>query len=161
MAPTRTNINNGRGGILNPETGAADGKIPYKPEWEAKSADAAKNHMFDEPYAHCLPSGVPTNFGIQMGFQIVHDKTALVFAWDTAEASRVIYTDDRKHVPANVKLYQGDSVGHWEGDVLVVDTTSQATGWWDASGAVHSDAVHVVEKFTPMDSNTIVYEALV
>ena len=55
----KTNINNGRGGIINPETGAADAKIPYKPEWEAKSADTAKNHMFDEPYAHCLPAGVP------------------------------------------------------------------------------------------------------
>jgi hypothetical protein len=160
-AATRTNINNGRGGILNPETGMPDGKIPYNAEWEAKSADTAKNRMFDEPYAHCLPAGVPTNFGIQMGFQAVHDKNAIVFGWDTAEASRVIYLDGRQHVHPSIKLYQGDSIGHWEGDVLVVDTTSQAAGWWDASGAVHSDAVHVVEKFTMTDSNNISYEALV
>src|SRR5206468_12298996 len=51
MSATKTNINNGRGGILNPETGAADGKIPYNAEWEAKAADTAKSHMFDEPYA--------------------------------------------------------------------------------------------------------------
>jgi hypothetical protein len=158
---TKTNINNGRGRILNPETGADDGRIPYNKEWEAKVADTMKNRMFDEPYAHCLPAGVPTNFGIQMGFQIVHDKTALVFGWDTAEASRVIYTDGRKHVPANIKLYQGDSVGHWEGDVLVVDTTSQAAGWFDATGNIHSDQIHVVEKFTPVDANTINYEAVV
>src|SRR5882672_1961228 len=61
MAATKTNINNGRGGILNPEkknedgTLAADGKIPYNAEWEAKAADTNKNHMFDEPYTHCLP----------------------------------------------------------------------------------------------------------
>ena len=161
MAATKTNINNGRGGIINPDTGNADGKIPYNAEWEAKSADTAKNHMFDEPYAHCLLAGVPTNFGIQMGFQAVHDKNAVVFAWDTAGAIRAINLDNRKHVPANIRLYQGDSIGHWEGDVLVVDTTSQSAGWWDASGAVHSDAIHVVEKFTAKDSNTIAYEALV
>jgi hypothetical protein len=167
MAATKTNINNGRGGILNPDkknedgTIATDGKIPYNAEWEAKAADEAKNHMFNEPYTHCLPAGVPTNFGIQMGFQAVQDKNAIVFAWDTAGATRVINLDDRKHVPANIKLYQGDSIGHWEGDVLVVDTTSQAAGWWDASGAVHSDQIHVVEKFTFKDSNNIYYEALV
>ena len=139
----------------------ADGKIPYNPEWEAKAADTTKNHMFDEPYAHCLLAGVPTNFGIQMGFQAVQDKNAIVFAWDTAGATRIIYTDNRQHVPANIKLYQGDSIGHWEGDTLVVDTTSQAAGWWDANGAVHSDAIHVVEKFTAKDANNIAYEALV
>src|SRR5215510_1780405 len=163
MAATKTNINSGQPnmGIINPETGMPGGKIPYNAEWQAKAEDTAKNHMFDEPYTHCVPAGVPTNFGIQMGFQAVQDKNAIVFAWDTAGATRIIYLDDRKHVPANIRLYQGDSIGHWEGDTLVVDTTSQAAGWWDASGAVHSDAVHVVEKFTFKDANNIVYEAVV
>jgi hypothetical protein len=56
--------------------------------------------MFNEPYTHCLPAGVPTNFGIQMGFQAVQDKNAIVFGWDTAGATRVIYLDpNRKHLP--------------------------------------------------------------
>jgi len=166
MATTKTNLQT-QGRIINPDkknedgTFATDGKIPYNAEWEAKAADTAKNRMYDEPYTHCLLAGVPTNFGIQMGFQAVQDKSAIVFAWDTAGATRVIYLDDRKHVPASIKLYQGDSIGHWEGDTLVVDTTNQAAGWWDASGAVHSDATHVVEKFTFKDANNIVYEALV
>src|SRR6185369_10392412 len=152
MAATKTNINSGRGGIINPDkrnddgTFAADGKIPYNAEWEAKAADTAKNHMFDEPYAHCLPAGVPTNFGIQMGFQAVQDKNAVVFGWDTGGATRVIYLDGRKHLHPSVKLYQGDSIGKFEGDVLTVDTTNQMAGWWDANGAVHSDQVHVAEK---------------
>jgi len=166
MATTKTNLQT-QGRIINPDkknedgTFATDGKIPYNAEWEAKAADTAKNRMYDEPYTHCLLAGVPTNFGIQMGFQAVQDKNAIVFAWDTAGATRVIHLDDRKHIPANIKLYQGDSIGHWEGDTLVVDTTNQAAGWWDASGAVHSDATHVVEKFTFKDANNIVYEALV
>ena len=158
---TKTNINNGRGGILNPETGAADGKIPYNAEWEAKAASENKNQMYNEPYTHCLPAGVPTNFGIQMGFQAVQDKNAVVFGWDTGGATRVIYLDGRKHLHPSVKLYQGDSVGKFEGDVLTVDTTNQMAGWWDANGAVHSDQVHVAEKFTFKDANTIAYEAVV
>jgi len=147
--------------VILDDAGGKTGKIPYNPEWEAKAADTAKNHMFDEPYAHCLPAGVPTNFGIQMGFQVVQGKDSLAFAWDTVGGTRVIYFDDRKHIPASIKLYQGDSVGHWEGDTLVVDTTSIAAGWWDASGAVHSNASHVVERFTPTDANNINYEATV
>jgi hypothetical protein len=166
MSTTKTNIQT-QGRIINPDkknddgTFATDGKVPYNAEWEAKAAEELKSHMFNEPYTHCLPAGVPTNFGIQMGFQAVQDKTAVVFAWDTAGATRVIYLDNRQHVPANIRLYQGDSIGHWEGDVLVVDTTSQAAGWWDANGAVHSDAMHVVERFNFKDANNIYYEALV
>ena len=161
-AATTTDINGGRGGTILDEAGVTKGaKIPYNAEWEAKTADTKKNHMFDEPYAHCLPAGVPTNFGIQMGFQVVQGANSIAFAWDTVGGTRLIYTDDRKHISANVKLYQGDSFGHWEGDTLVVDTSSIAAGWWDASGAVHSDASHVVERFTMMDSNLILYEATV
>jgi hypothetical protein len=161
--PTRTNINSGAAnmGIVNPETGMPGAKIPYKPEWEAKSVNENKNHLYNEPYTHCLPAGVPTNFGIQMGFQAVQDKNAIVFGWDTGGATRVIYLDGRKHIHPSIKLYQGDSIGKFEGDVLTVDTTNQMAGWWDATGAVHSDQVHVVEKFTFRDSNTIAYEAVV
>jgi hypothetical protein len=158
---TKTNINSGRGGILNPDTGAADGKIPYNAEWQAKADNETKNHMYNEPYTHCLPAGVPTNFGIQMGFQAVQDKNAVVFSWDTAGATRVIYLDGRKHIPANIRLYQGDSIGKFEGDVLTADTTNLMAGWWDANGAIHSDQTHVVEKFTFSDSNTIAYQAVV
>lgn len=158
---TKTNINSGRGGILNPDTGAADGKIPYNAEWQAKADNETKNHMYNEPYTHCLPAGVPTNFGIQMGFQAVQDKNAIVFGWDTAGATRVIYLDGRKHIPANIRLYQGDSIGKFEGDVLTVETRNLMAGWWDANGAIHSDQSTVVEKFTFQDSNTIKYEAVV
>src|SRR5262249_58456291 len=114
--------NNGRGGIINPDTGAADGKIPYNAEWEAKAADTTKNHMYDEPYAHCLPAGVPTNFGIQMGFQAVQDKNSIVYAWDTAGATRIIYTDYRKHDSPNHPLSHSDSGGNPARATLHIDS---------------------------------------
>jgi hypothetical protein len=59
-------------------------------------------------------------------------------------------------------LFQGDPVGHWEGDTLVVDTTNQSTKtWFDTSGNFKTDALHVTEKFIPQDANTIVYEATI
>src|SRR5688572_8803381 len=161
-AGVKTDINNGRGGILNPETGDTTGRIPYNAEWDAKQKTERAGHLYNEPYTHCLPAGVPTNFGIQMGFQAVHDKNAIVFGWDTGGATRIIYLDpNRTHLRPGVKLYQGDSIGKWEGDVLVVETKNQMAGWWDAVGSVHSDQVHVIEKFTFRDSNTIGYEAVV
>ncbi len=75
---------------------------------------------------------------------------------------RVIPTDSRPHIDANIKLFQGDPVGHWEGDTLVVDTTNQNTKtWFDTSGNFKTEALHVTEKFIPQDANTIVYEVTV
>jgi hypothetical protein len=73
---------------------------------------------------------------------------------------RIIPTDNRPHIDAKVRLFQGDPVGHWEGDTLVVDTTNQNTKtWFDTSGNFKTEALHITEKFIPQDANTIVYEA--
>lgn len=156
---TRTNIEGARGGIVEP----AGNLIPYKPEWRAKAEEMRARGMFNEPEAHCLPGGVPRNFGLQMGFQLVQGNDHLALAWDTVGAVRLIYFDaGRKHVPTEARTHQGDSIGRWEGDTLVVETTSQVGHtWFDVEGHVHSDQLHVVERFTPVDANLIQYEALV
>ena len=94
-------------------------------------------------------------------YQIYQTRDYVAILVEMIHDVRIIPLDGRPHLPSSVRLWMGDSIGHWEGDTLVVDTTSQAAGWWDASGAVHSDAVHVVEKFTFKDANTIGYEAVV
>jgi hypothetical protein len=156
---TRTNLPTARGAIVEP----AGVGIPYKPEWAEKSRQMRATGMFNEPEAHCLPGGVPRNFGLQMGFQLVHGNDHLAFAWDTVGATRLIYIDEnRRHVPAEARMHQGDSVAKWDGDVLVVDTTSQVGHtWFDVEGNIHSDQLHVVERFNPVDANTIQYEAVV
>jgi hypothetical protein len=83
-------------------------------------------------------------------------------AWDFMNAFRIIPTDGRPHIPAPVKLFQGDSVGRWENGVLVIDTTNQNDRTWlDTAGNIHSDAIHVVERLTLADANTIRYEATI
>ncbi len=139
-----------------------DGKIPYKPEARAKQQDILMNHMADEPELHCYQSGVPHSESNQFGVQIIQTPGYFVQLSEFMHTVRVIPTDGRAHIDANIKLFQGDPVGHWEGDTLVVDTTNQNTKtWFDTSGNFKTDALHVTEKFIPQDANTIVYEVTI
>jgi hypothetical protein len=148
-----------KGPIVDPP----DGVLPYKPEALAKAQELLTTKMYLEPEAHCYMSGVPHQNYVQFGFQIVQNPTYLVMLWEFMHSYRIIPTDNRPHaVPKDAKLFNGDSVGHWEGDVLVVDVTNQ-TGktWYDLAGNFQSDKVHVVERFIPVDENTVNYEATI
>jgi len=140
----------------------ADGKIPYKPEARAKQQDILEHHMADEPELHCYQSGVPHSESNQFGVQIIQTPGYFVQLSEFMHTVRIIPTDNRPHIDPKIKLFQGDPVGHWEGDTLVVDTTNQDTRtWFDTSGNFKTDALHVTEKFIPQDANTIIYEVTV
>ncbi len=148
----------GKGAVVDP----ADGLIPYQPWAAAKAKDTFENHLAEEPELHCYESGVPKQLYVQFGFQIFQPANYVVLTWEFMHAVRIIPTDGRPHIPASIKLFQGDSVGHWEGDTLVVDTTNlNDRTWYDTVGNFHSDVEHVVERFTPVDTTTINYEATV
>jgi hypothetical protein len=139
-----------------------DGKIPYKPEARAKQQDILQRHMADEPELHCYQSGVPHSESNQFGVQIIQTPGYFVQLSEFMHTVRIIPTDNRPHIDPKVKLFQGDPVGRWEGDTLVVDTTNQDTRtWFDTSGNFKTDALHVTEKFIPQDANTIVYEVTI
>ena len=139
-----------------------DSRIPYQPEFAAKAKDTATNRMYEEPELHCFLSGVPNQMYRQFGFQIVLNPEMMLMSWDFMNGYRFVHLDGRPHLPAAIKLFQGDSIGRWEGDTLVVDTTNQNDRTWlDAVGNIHSDVIHVVERFTPVDANTITYEAVI
>jgi hypothetical protein len=150
------------GGRANSIVDPADGKVPYTVAARAKSDDLIANGMYHEPELHCFMSGVPHNMWVQFGQQTLQTKDYIVFNWEFMHSRRIIPLDGRPHQitsPA-VKLFQGESVGHWEGDTLVVDTTNQNDKtWFDTSGHYKPEDVHVVERFTMTDSNTIEYEA--
>jgi hypothetical protein len=83
---------------------------------------------------------------------------AIVSEW--AHVSRLIPTDGSAHVGKSIRLYMGDSRGHWEGNTLVIDTTNLTDETWlDVVGDFHSEALHVVERLTMMDADAILYEA--
>jgi hypothetical protein len=149
----------GDGAIIDPP----DGLIPYQPWAAEKAKDNFEHHLADEPELHCYESGLPNQMYRQFGFQILQPAGYVVMNWEFMHAVRIIPTDNRSHVlPPSKKLFQGDSVGHWDGDTLIVDTTNlNDRTWLDSAGNIHSDQMHVVERFTMVNDRTINYEATV
>jgi hypothetical protein len=141
-----------------------DHKIPYTPAAAAiKSRRLANRHNPDlqarDPIFRCLLAGSP-RFEFLQPFRIIQNPGYVLFLYQYEHAFRVISLDGRPHIDPNIKLWKGDSRGHWEGNTLVVDVTNNnALTWLDQAGAYHSDALHVVERFTFVDANTINYEA--
>ena len=149
----------GRGGfIVDPP----DGKMPMQP-WavEEKVSRNLTERGYDDPTAHCFPAGVPRSMYVPEGIQIVQTPQYVVFLHERV-AWRIVPLDGRKHLPDTMRLWQGDSVGHWEGDTLVIDTTNMnGKTWLNEGGEIVSYAEHVVERFTPVDADTLNYEATI
>jgi hypothetical protein len=146
----------GQGAIVDPP----DGLIPYQPWAAEKAKENFEHHLADEPELHCFESNQMYR---QFGFQILEPAGYIVMNWEFMHSYRIIPTDNRPHtVPASTKLFQGDSVGHWEGDTFVVDTTNfNDRTWLDSAGNIHTDQMHVVERFTMVNDRTINYEATI
>jgi hypothetical protein len=148
----------GKGVVVDP----ADGKIPYQPWAAEKKKDLSEHHLFEDPQAHCYLSGVPRQMYTPFGFQILQPKGYVVLLYEAFHSYRIIPLDTRPHLADSVRLFEGDSRGHWEGDTLVVDVTNQNPGtWFDMAANFHSDALHVIERYTASDLNTIRYEATI
>ena len=116
---------------------------------------------YDDPTAHCFVAGIPRSLYVPAPFHIVQTPAAVVFlhermAWRTVSLNR------SDHLPDAVRLWQGDSIGRWEGDTLVVETANfNGKTWLNEVGEIVSHAEQVVERFTPIDEDTIQYEATV
>ncbi len=143
----------------------SDGKIPYQPWARAKRTEVFEHHTnltkweYVDPHMRCFLSGVPRVF-YQGGFQILQPPGYVVILQEFNHGSRIIPLDGRPHVGENVKLWMGDSRGHWEGNTLVVDVTNNNDKtWFDLVGDFHSDALHIRERYTVVDADRINYEA--
>jgi len=146
----------GKGVVVDP----SDGKIPYQAWALAKRKDIVEHHMFDDPQAHCWLSGVPRQMYTPFGFQILQPPGSVVLLYEAFHSYRILPLNGGPHPPDAIRMFEGDSRAHWEGDTLVVDVTNQnEKTWFDMSGNFHSDALHVIERFTMADANTIHYEA--
>jgi hypothetical protein len=139
-----------------------DGKLPMQ-TW-AIAEKASRNlteRGYDDPTAHCFPPGVPRSMYIPEGTQIVQTADYIVMFFERV-SWRIIPLKPRPHLPDTIRLWQGDSVGHWEGDTLVVDTANlNGKTWLNEVGEIVSYAEHVVERFTPTGPDTIDYRATV
>jgi hypothetical protein len=141
------------------------GKIPYQPWAEAKRLEHLANDYAPTKWDHldaetkCLLMG-PTRE--TMGGTRIRQLPGYVLFLSPGRATRIIPLNAGSHLPANVKLWNGDSRGRWEGNTLVVETTNNNDRtWFDSHGSFHSDAMRVVERLTLVDADTLYYEATI
>jgi len=132
---------------------------PYKPEAEAKRQEYIARRGIDDPMARCLISGVPRITTRPLPFQIVQMQGQVILLYEAHHAFRIVPTDGRPHPDDIEPSYLGDSVGHWEGDTLVVDVTGFNEKTWLAGvGTIHSDKLRVTERYTRDTYDTVVYD---
>lgn len=111
----------------------------------------------DPVYHGCYPPGVPRVFLHPLIMEIVQTPARVIMLFEYDQMRREIYTDGRKHDTSLGPSWMGDSIGHWEGDTLVVDTINfNDKTWLDRIGHPHSDALHLVERMKRADHDTFV-----
>ncbi|HEY6391894.1 MAG TPA: hypothetical protein VIX89_11490 [Bryobacteraceae bacterium] len=148
-------------GAAPPGLGVVEGDgIPYQPWAAAKKKENYKNRLTADPEVKCYLPGVPRATYMPQPFQIVQASKSIMIAYQYASAVRTIPMEGAGPSPA--PSWMGWSVGHWEGETLVVDVTDfNDQTWFDRAGNFHSDALHVVERYTARSPDTINYEAAI
>lgn len=148
-------------GWVPPDYGVVDGdEIPYQP-WAARRKQENFDRWLDrDPEIRCYLPGVPRAMYMPYKFQIIQGTNKVLMAFEFAGAQRTIHLDEVAPYPADA--YMGHSVASWEGDTLVVDVSRfTAQTWFDRAGNFHSDALHVVERYTPISRDAFRYEATI
>ncbi|WP_240342298.1 hypothetical protein [Methylococcus sp. EFPC2] len=146
-----------------PFAGAVEGgTIPYLPKALEQKKKNFAARATDDPALKGYTLGVPRGIYYPEPFQIFQRKQDLTQVFQFGHSVRTIYTNETDHPKDPYDWWLGDSRGHWEGDTLVVDARFfNDKTWFDRAGNFHSDQLHVVERWTYLDPNTIEYKATV
>ena len=132
---------------------------PYQDWAAAKVLEAYERRGIDDPTGHCLPAGLPRS--VMLGLfpqQIVQTPTTIVILYEYMHTFRVISLD-APHPDDLIPSYMGNSVARWDGDTLVVDVIGfNDKTWLAGTGTFHSEALHIVERYTRVSKDRIDYE---
>jgi len=135
-------------------------EVPFQP-WARALYEYRRDNQF-EPHSRCKPSAGPRQLLTPYGVEFVDApdlKQIFVIDLGGPHSYRTIYLDGRGHPPNLEPTYYGHSIGHWEGDTLVVDSRGYNEGFWfDRTGLPHTEQLHMTERFTRTDSKTIEYK---
>jgi hypothetical protein len=137
-------------------------EIPYQPWAAEKKKQNFANRATADPETRCFLPGVPRVMYMPFPFQIFQTPTYLAFVHEYVHAVRHIYVNGTAHPRGPIEWWMGDSRGRWEGDTLVVDVvhfTDQT--WFDRAGNFHSEALHLIERYTLIGPDHINYEVTV
>ena len=131
--------------------------------------DVADKYLHPTPYGSCPPGGTPTSITTQATehgpMELIQKPGVLWILSEFPETIRRVWTDGRPHSKDPDVTFNGESVGHWEGDTLVVDTIAIDTRMrnisvgktGDANAWLHSEKEHVIERFTRASKNYLMY----
>ena len=153
----------GRGFVVDP----ADGRIPYKPEALEKRQKNYENTRNPDPWKNadplvkCYLPGIPRMTYLGWPFQIIQTPESVLVRLrvDPQEAHRPDQ-QQRRRCPEDETAWIGMARGRYDGNSLVVDLTNfNGYTWFDMAGNYHSDALQVVERYTPINADTLQYEA--
>jgi hypothetical protein len=153
-----------RTGIVDP----ADKNLPWRPEEDAKRRDFLlhMNPPVDlrhvELNARCTLPGLFQGEDGNNPYQFLQPPGSVVMLYDYNHTSRIIHLDGRPHLGKDIRLFMGDSIGHWEGNTLIVDTTNfNDRTSYSREIPYFSDSLHTTERFTIADANSIDYEVTI
>ena len=148
--------------------GVVDGRIPYQPWAAAKKRENFAQRMVVDPWnreigdpeVKCYLPGVPRVTYLPFPFRIVQGVDEITIAYAFSSATRIVHLTD--HGQPAIDSWMGWSNGRWEGDTLVVEVTGfNGLTWFDRAGNFHSDALRVVERYTPATPYHLDYEAAI
>ena len=147
-----------RGQVIDP----ADGTLPYQVWARAEQIDRGFPHRgYDDPTAHCFVAGVPRSTYVPAPFFVLQPEGHIVLLHERM-SWRQVFLDGRDFLPDRIRLWQGHSVGRWDGDTLVVESRNfNGKAWLNEFGDVVTHAQTVVETFTPVAPNQVIYRATV
>ena len=135
-------------------------EIPYQPWAAARRKENYANWLARDPEVKCYLPGLPRATYMPYPFQIVQGSGDVLMAYEYASASRVIKMG--KSEPPPVDTWMGQSSGRWEGDTLVVDVIGfNDQTWFDRAGNFHSEALHVVERYTLKGPDVVDYQVTI
>jgi hypothetical protein len=119
------------------------------------------NSVKYDPEGFCLPPGGPRSMGTPYPVEFIQDRDRIVLIFEGGgHVWREIHMDGRPHPEDVNPTYFGHSIGHWEGDTLVVDTVGfNEKTWLDFGGYMHTDQLHTVERFSRPFKEVLHYEA--
>jgi hypothetical protein len=138
------------------------GTIPYQPAALAKKQENARNRATLDPEHRCGLPGVPRITYMPYPFRIVQQRDKVTFLYEYLGVVRFAYMNGNPHPRGPIEWFMGDSRASWDGNTLVVDAvhfTDQT--WLDRAGNFHSEALHVVERYTRTGPDHMLYEATI
>ena len=150
---------------------AFSAELPPMTDWAIERYNAAKPTFGEngvtvadtnDPVYQCLPPGTPRIYFHPRPFEIIHTPGRVLISYEYQQLLRAIYTDSRPHRTDLAPSWMGDSIGHWEGDTLVVETVNfNDTTWIDRRGVPHSDQLQVEEHFHRNDDGQLIIDITV